>query len=236
MLHCASNNGLQRELVLAHNQGSYPLVVQSIRSLNEQCPFVKLYTFVANHDVSNIYEKLNEPRHRQLITLLQYTVYGLPALYCGSEFSVCKAVEHADDDSAPAGQPLKLADHQNAYSQDEMTRLHGLLGRANQKFPELLFGNYQELAVTEQQFVFARVLRKKAVIVAVNSSDHSVQLEIPFLWHVTKAIDVLDAEIDWEEEPKAGLDLSKCRELPVGDQVLPLELPANSGRLIRLTG
>lgn len=238
MLHCAANNGLQRELVLAHNYGSYPLIAKSVRSVNEQCPFAKLYTFVANHDVSYIYEKMNNPRHRMLITLLQYTIYGLPALYCGSEFSIYKAAAgnaEPDGDAAPASQLLKLADHQDAYYQDEVTWLHGLLGRANQKFPELLFGHYQELAVSDQQFVFARVLRKKAMIVAVNCSDSSIQLDIPLMWKVTKAVDVLDAQIDWEEEPRAGLDLSQCRELPVGDSMLPLELPANSGKLIRIT-
>lgn len=237
MLHCAANNGLQRELVLAHNQGNYPMVAQSVSSMHAQCPFVKLYTFVANHDVSYIYEKLNQPRHRQLITMLQYTLYGIPALYCGSEFTICRAADHTDEENtAPVRQPLRLADHQDAYSQDDVTRLHGLLGRANQKFPELLFGHYQELMVSEQQFVFARILRKKAFVVAVNCSDRPVQLEIPLPWNAEKAVDVLDAEIDWEEEPKAGLDLSGCRELAVGEHVLPLGLEANSGKLVRVTG
>lgn len=235
MLHCAANNELQRELILAHNQGSYPMVVNWLRSMSTQFPFVKLYTFVANHDVSNLYEKLNNPRHRQLIAMLQYTVYGIPALYCGSEFTVCRTEERTEEeDAASVSRPFRLADHREAYRQDEVTRLHGLLGRANQKFPELLFGQYQELAVSERQFVFARILRKKAVVVAVNCSDDPVQLEIRLSWQATKAVDLLDAQIDWEEEPKAGLDLSGCRELPVKDQVLPLELPANSGKLIRL--
>lgn len=237
MLHCAANNGLQRQLILAHNQGRYPLISNSIHDMSIQCPFVKLYTFVANHDVSYLYEKLNNLRHKQLITILQYTLYGIPALYCGCEFTTDKhtAVSEAEN-TRPARQPLKLADHQNAYQQDEITRLHGLLGRANQKFPELLFGHYQELMVSEQQFVFARILRKKAVVVALNCGESPVHLEIQLPWDVTEAIDVLDAEIDWEEEPKAGLDLSGCSKFTVKDHVLPIELEANSGKLIRLTG
>ena len=84
--------------------------------------------------------------------------------------------------------------------------------------------------------MFARILRKKAVVVALNCGGSPVQLEIQLPWDVTEAIDVLDAEIDWEEEPRAGLDLSGCSKFTVKDQVLPIALEANSGKLIRLTG
>lgn len=84
MLHCAANDELQKELIHAHNKGCYPLVSEAIRSTDEQCPYTKLLTFVDNPDVSRIYEKLNKPQHRVLITLLQYTIYGIPSIYCGS--------------------------------------------------------------------------------------------------------------------------------------------------------
>lgn len=236
MLHSAVNNELHKDFVLAHNNGSYPLLVQSVRHINEQCPYTKLYTFVDNQDGSRIYEKLNKPEHRRLITLLLYTLYGIPALYCGSEFSAAK-MQHSESEEDPDTKPLlKLSDHKDAYRQDEVTRLHCLLGRANQQFPELFFGHYQEMMLSEKQFIYARALRKKIMITALNCDDSPLKLEIPLAGHITKAVDILSAGIKWEEEPKAGLDLSACVELPIKDNMLLLELLANDGRLIRVTG
>lgn len=226
MLHCAANDELQKELIHAHNKGCYPLVSEAIRSTDEQCPYTKLLTFVDNPDVSRIYEKLNKPQHRALITLLQYTIYGIPSIYCGSEFTTVGG----------NGELLKLPELKDAYVKDEITYMHCLLGRANQQFAELFFGHYQELMVTDRQFVFARVLRKKALIVAVNSDDSPVQLEIPLFGKIQKIVNVLDAVIDWDAPAKAGLDLSWCPPLPIRDEVLPLELGANSGKLIWMLG
>lgn len=234
MLHCAVNDGLQKQMILAHNTGYYPAVARCLRELNEQCPYTKLYTFVDSPEVSRIYEKLNQSGHRQLITLLQYTVYGIPALYCGSEFSDTAAqTREAGEEAAPL---LKLSDHKHAYTQDAVTHLHCLLSRANQQFPELFFGHYQEMMVSEKQFVYARVLRKKALMVALNCEEHDIKLEIPLPEHVKNAVNVLDAKIRWEELPEKSLDLSGCAELPVKEHRLLLKLPANSGYLAWLTG
>lgn len=131
---------------------------------------------------------------------------------------------------------MKLSDYKNAYEQDEITHLHCLLGRANQQFSELFFGHYQEIMVSDKQYVFARVLRKKAILVAVNCDDSPLQLEIPLEGHAAKAINLLDAAINWENELKAGLDVSRCAQLQIKDSVLQLELAANSGKMIRITG
>lgn len=170
-----------------------------------------------------------------MIMLLQYTLYGLPALYCGSEFLTDGLQRNPDEDTG-AKPLLKLSDHKDAYVRDEITHLHCLLGRAAQQFPELFFGYYQEMMLSEKQFIYARVLRKKEIITALNCGDRPLRLEIPLAGHANRAVDVLDAGIDWEKEPKAGLDLSGCTELPIKDHTLLLELPANDGKLIRITG
>lgn len=233
MLHCAVNSPLQKQMVLAHNSAYYPMVSRCVRETNEQCPYTKLYTFIDSPDVSRIYEKLNHKEHRRLITLLQYTVYGTPALYCGSEFSSIRTREGEAEDAAPA--LLRLSDHKDAYMQDAVTHLHCLLCRANQQFPELFFGHYQELMVSEKQYLFARVLRKKALLVALNCGESAVSIEVPYLKHVKKAVNVLEADIRWEESPEKSLDLSACKELPVNGQRLLLELEANSASLIWVT-
>lgn len=233
MLHSAANNELQKKFVMAHNHGDYPIIARSIREVSEQCPYAKLYTYVDNHDVSHIYEKLNKMEHRQLIALLQYTLYGIPALYCGSEFTMKRS--RSDEEDGNTQTPLKLSDYKDAYVHDPVTYLHCLLGRANQQFPELFFGHYQEVMVTEKQYIFARVLRKRAVLIAVNCDDSPLQLEIPLESRANQAINILDATVNWDQEPGKALDLSGCTKLPVKDHVLQLDLPANSGKMIQIT-
>ena len=72
------------------------------------------------------------------------------------------------------------------------------------------------------------------MVIAVSCGDQPVQLEIPLAGYVRQAVNVLDAKICWEEAFGKGLDLSACEQLPIDDKVLRLELPANSGKLIRL--
>ena len=232
MLHSAANNELQKALIFAHNDCGYPVVAKTLRDMNEQCPQARLYTFVDNYDVSHIYEKLNKPEHRYLVSLLQYTVPGIPSLYNGSEFSFRKIKKAESEESEEA---LRLADYKNAYLFDEITHLHCLLGRIRQQFPVLSQGCYKELLLADDQFAFAMVLDKSAMITVVNNENRMVRVEIPLPIHAKKAIDMLEAVIDWNKEPKESLDISKCREFSVKDNELLLELPANGGSLILVT-
>ncbi len=230
MLHSAANNLLQKGLIIACNDNELPVAAYLMRRVDEQCPYVKLYIFVDNRDVSHIYEKLNRPEHQYMITLLQYTAYGIPSLYCGSEFSTSR-MKTADDMAGC----LELADYKYSYIWDEITCLHCLLGRANQQFPELSFGFYQQLLLTQQQFAFGRVLRKSALITAVNREDEPVKLEIPLPIAASHAVNVLDARIEWEKEPAKSLDLSGCKELEIRENMLAVEIPAGRGCLFRVT-
>ncbi len=233
MLHSAPNHELQKGFVTAYNDGKYPLIPHLLRRADELCPFTKFFIYVDNRDLSHIYEILNKAEHQYLITLVQFTVYGIPALYCGSEFSLNKAKTLPDDENLQ--QPMNLADYKNAYMQDEITYLHCLLGRAKQQFPEFSFGCYQELLVTENQFAFGRILRKTAMITVVNNDEAPAHVEVVLPLAAKKAVNVLEAVIDWEEEPKKSLDITGCRELTLRENVLVLDLPGNRGCLVRVT-
>ncbi len=229
MLHSAPNNELQSAFISAHNNGNYPLIAHLLRGVEELCPYTKLYIFADNHDVSHIYEKLNHMEHRKLIALLMYTVYGTPSLYCGSEFSR----QYQDKDSEEVQKnSLELWNYKNAYTQDEITYLHCLLGRARHQFPELSFGSYQQLLVTQKQFAFGRVLRKTAVITILNMDDEPAHLEIPLPFPVKKTLDVLEASISWDQGPGKGLEFHESTEFKTAKEKLVMNLPGNGGALI----
>ncbi len=233
MLHSVTNYELHKGLFSGHNDHNYFEIAHTIRRLEGLCGNVRLYTFVDNHDVARIYSKLNQKQHLYPITLLLYTVYGIPSVYYGSEFSIEGAKERSSDWNLRP--ELELSDYADTYTEDEITNLHCLLGRAKQQFAELSDGRYQELVLTNRQYAFGRVLQNSVMITAVNNDDQPAHMEIPIPVQAAKAVNILDAEIDWTKEPEESLDLTHCKALEVKDHKLILDLPANKGVLAWVT-
>lgn len=73
------------------------------------------------------------------------------------------------------------------------------------------------------------------MITAVNNDDQPAHMEIPIPVQAAKAVNILDAEIDWTKEPEESLDLTHCKALEVKDHKLILDLPANKGVLAWVT-
>lgn len=86
MLHSVTNYELHKGLYSGHNDHNYFEIAHSIKRLNDICRGRRLYTFVDNHDVARIASKLQNKAHLPLVTILLYTVYGIPSVYYGSEF------------------------------------------------------------------------------------------------------------------------------------------------------
>lgn len=229
MLHSVTNYELHKGIFSGHNDHNYFEIAHTIRRLEGLCNNTRLYTFVDNHDVARIYSKLNNKAHLYPVTMLLYTVYGIPSVYYGSEFSIEGQKDRGSDWNLRPS--LDLADYADAYTKNEITNLHCLLGRAKQQFAELADGNYKELMLTNRQYAFGRILDGSAVITAVNNDDNSCHVEIPLPVQGQAAVNILDADIDWDKEPGESLDLSVCKKLEIRDNRLIVDLPANKGVL-----
>lgn len=188
-LHAVTNYELHKGLYSGHNDHNYFEIAHSIKRLNGICGGKRLYTFVDNHDVERIASKLDNPAHLPLVTILLYTVYGIPSVYYGSEFGLPGKKERGSDwNLRPA---LSLEDFEEDYEKNIITRLCMELGALKLQYAELTEGTYQELLLTNRQFAFGRVCEHSAMITALNNDDDEAVLEIPCPVPTESAVDLL---------------------------------------------
>lgn len=172
-LHSVTNYNLHKALYSGHNDHNYFEIAHTVKRLYEmggsKPDGLKLYNFVDNHDVERIYTKLNNKAHFAPVHILLYTLPGVPSIYYGSEFGLEGKKERFSDDSLrPA---LSLADYADAITTNSCTKLIAALGNVRQHTPALSYGDYQELALTNRQYAFARNHNGQSVIVTVNNDD-----------------------------------------------------------------
>lgn len=179
-LHAVTNYALHKALYSGHNDHNYFEIAHTVKRLYEmggnRPDGLKLYNFVDNHDVERIYTKLNNKAHFTPVHVLLYTLPGVPSIYYGSEFGIEGRKEKFSDASLrPA---LKYEDYANALETNSFTQLIAALGKARQSSPELSYGAYRELLLTNRQYAFARELNGRSALVAVNNDDNAADFHL----------------------------------------------------------
>lgn len=174
-LHCVTNYELHKGLYSGHNDHNYFEIAHTIRRLNDICRGGRLYTFADNHDVERIYTKLDQKEHLKLVTLLVYTLYGIPSVYYGSEFGIEGKKEQGSDWNLRPY--LELSDFADAVKTNPVTALCAKLGAMKKEYPELTYGVYKELHLTNRQFAYGRVLDGNCMVTALNCDDAPAAME-----------------------------------------------------------
>ncbi len=179
-LHSVTNYQLHKALYSGHNDHNYFEIAHTVKrlcSMGAEPGSLRLYNFVDNHDVERIHTKLNNKAHFIPVHILLYTLPGIPSIYYGSEFGIDgKKERYSDDSLRPA---LSLADYADAAENNPFTRLIAALGQIRQNTPELSYGDYRELFLTNRQYAFSRTLNQASVIVAVNNDDNDFVMTLP---------------------------------------------------------
>ena len=180
-LHSVTNYHLHKALYSGHNEHNYFEIAHTVKRLygmgGNRPDGLKLYNFVDNHDVERIYTKLWNKAHFTPVHVLLYTLPGIPSIYYGSEFGIEGKKTYGTD--APLRPKLELADYADSLEKNGCTKLVAALGRIRQSLPELSYGDYQELLLTNRQYAFSRNLNGKSVLVAVNNDDGQANLRLP---------------------------------------------------------
>ena len=173
-LHSVTNYMLHKALYSGHNDHNYYEIAHTVNYTGGMISSnIKLYNFVDNHDVERIYTKLVDKGHYEPVHILLYTLPGIPSVYYGSEFGIeGKKEKFSDDSLRPA---IELKDHQKDYTENACTRLIAALGRIHKEQPDLVHGDYRQLALTNCQYAFAR----GGLIVAVNNENKEAYLSVP---------------------------------------------------------
>lgn len=238
MLHSVTNYELHKGLFSGHNDHNYFEIAHSVKRLLGLCGKVRLYTFVDNHDVARIYNKLNEKAHLYPVTILLYTLPGIPSIYYGSEFSIEGAKEKGSDHSLRpyinledyANKVICKKDNPDAeeviweykdFPHRDIFDLIRKLGALKKEYPELTSGEYRELLLTNRQYAYGRILDDKAVVAALNNDENPAHMEIPLPVGAVEVRDLLT-----EEDELADIEI--C------DGKLIVDVEANSGRVLYL--
>lgn len=171
-LHSVTNYSLHKALYSGHNEHNYFEIAHTVKRLQNMGE-LNLYNFVDNHDVARIASKLNNPAHFVPVHVLEYTLPGVPSIYYGSEFAI-EGPKHryTDDNLRPC---LRLEDYAGDWHCEFLTAL----GKVRKNTPALSYGSYQELKLTNRQYVFARDLDGVRVIAAVNNDDTAAWIDVP---------------------------------------------------------
>lgn len=204
-LHSVTNYELHKGLYSGHNDHNYFEIAHTIQRLQGLVGETRLYTFTDNHDVARLSSKLQNKEHLYPVTILLYTVPGIPSLYYGSEFGIEGQKERGSDWNLRPDLDLSRLD-----GQAELPQLVTKLGKLKQQFRELTYGSYQQLMLTNRQFAFARVLDGKAVVVLLNNDDAPAHIEVNLPVDANRALNLLSMEEKSEEEKAA--EAAKARE------------------------
>ena len=214
-LNSVTNYELHKGLYSGHNDHNYFEIAHTINRLNQLAQGIKLYTFTDNHDVARIHSKLNNKEHIYDVTMLLYTVPGIPSIYYGSEFAIDGNKENGSDwNLRPC---LELDDF------DEDTKLLNLirrLGILKKEYRELTEGAYEQMMLTNRQFAFARKCQDSAVITALNNDEQPAFFELPLMYS--------NASVQILAGPEEGA------QVKVQDGKIKIQLPADRGVILHV--
>ncbi len=161
---------------------------------------------LSSHDVARVLSVVNEDTSSMAIaTLLLMTFPGAPSIYYGDE----------------VGLPGKLdPDSRRVFPKEEnwnqsMLQLHKELIALRMAHPALQTGKYQTLAAEGLCYVFARLLDKEMIIVAVNAGEATVQMRLADMAVENGKVLYGDGTVEW-----------------LGDRTAMLSVPARSGMVL----
>lgn len=214
-LNSVTNYELHKGLYSGHNDHNYFEIAHTINRLNQLAQGIKLYTFTDNHDVARIHSKLNNKEHIYDVTMLLYTVPGIPSIYYGSEFAIDGNKENGSDwNLRPC---LELDD----FDEDtELLNLIRRLGILKKEYRELTEGTYEQLMLTNRQFAFARKCQDSAVITALNNDEQPASFELPLMYS--------NASVQILAGPEEGA------QVKVQDGKIKIQLPADRGVILHV--
>jgi len=175
----------------SHNDKNYFEIAYSLNRLFGKGGIYKdlcLYNFVDNHDVNRLASTLKISEYIYNAYTLLYTMPGVPSIYYGSEFGI-KGVKGKGTD-LPLRPELEIGKINE--SNEELFELIKKLGKIRLESDALKYGDYEQVVVKNEQFVFTRTSKTEKIYVVLNLSDKQSNLE--FKLSFKEGIDLLDED------------------------------------------
>ena len=125
-----------------------------------------LLSFLDNHDVSRIATILHNPVHIKPLYALLFAMPGVPCVYYGSEWGI--QGDKADGDEALRPMVEKPVENELFYYISKCAAMH-------RQYQSLWDGDFENILVTNRQYVFQRSFSSERIFVAVNIDDQPFQ-------------------------------------------------------------
>ena len=176
-LHSSFNSGNMHEIAYSLNRqfGSEPWCLYRGKHL---------LSFVDNHDVTRAASILRDEKQLPVLYGLLFGMPGIPCVYYGSEWGVRGEKSQGDQTLRPAFDRPEW---------NELTDAIAAMTRARRNSPALCYGDYQEVLLTNRQYIFQRQADGERVLVAVNADSQ------PYTAHFDagcgQAVNLLTGEI-----------------------------------------
>ena len=106
-----------------------------------------LLSFVDNHDVSRIIDRIDDERNLMIAYGLIFAMPGIPCIYYGSEWGIHGRKEEGDDALRPAVSKPEW---------NEVTDMIAAFARIRRENPQLSYGGYRNIDVKNRQLSFLR--------------------------------------------------------------------------------
>jgi cyclomaltodextrinase / maltogenic alpha-amylase / neopullulanase len=135
-----------------------------------------LYNFADNHDVNRIISNLQNPAHLYPLYCLLFTMPGVPSIYYGSEWGIAGKKRNGSDYALRPS--LDLAQVSRESNHPDLVKTIARLAHIRRNSPALCTGDYHQILVNHQQFVFSRQNSQDWVIVAINASNREEPIEL----------------------------------------------------------
>ena len=177
-LDSVTNYECYKGLYSSHNDKNYFELAYSLNRQFGEAGMYKhlpLYSFVDNHDVDRIASTINNKQNLYLTYCLLMTIPGVPSIYYGSEAGIeGKKVNGNDGPLRPCLELNNICNNGQGVLIHQIQQLISI--RKSQS--ALKYGSYNQIHVNHEQFAFAREYNNEKVVVVLNSSDNSKELNI----------------------------------------------------------
>lgn len=172
-LDSATNYECYKGLYSSHNDRNYFELAWSLnRQFGAEGIYREqhLYNFVDNHDVDRLASIIHDSRMIPLVYTLLFTMPGIPSIYYGSEWAV------KGDKSSGSDSSLRPPIDGIPREDDSLVKHIANLTLLRRLHIALRLGDYRQLHVSNEQFVFQRTFNEDSTIVGLNLSDNPADL------------------------------------------------------------
>lgn len=175
-LDSVTNYECYKGLFSSHNDRNYFEIAHSFeRQFGNYGVYknIYMYNFVDNHDVNRIASTVNNHKHLNNTYTLLYTMVGVPTIYYGSEWAVTgKRSQHSDYELRPC-LDIDNIPNPNYDLYNHICKL----GKIRHTLDALKQGEFKNVNIKNEQYVFSRKTSNQLVYIALNSSDNSTSVD-----------------------------------------------------------